>query len=240
MQALDKALAGGKAADEDQLKSESFCANKDKNTAKRIAVNEELLKRYPKKEYYAQLLNIYETADPKTDPLAIQQLLRFGFDKDFLTDEADYVRLADAALDAGASAEAQRVLEKGLAKKAIKADNKKATSLLEQAKTRAADDKKTIEQADTEAKAGKNGENDVRLGYRYFGNGQNDKAIEAINRGLQADRAARIKRPDDAQMVLGIAYFKANKKAEAAKAFTAAKADPKMAGVAKIWLNAAT
>ncbi len=238
MAALDKALAGGKSADEEQLKAQSFCANKDKNTAKRIAVNEELLKRFPKKEYYAQLLNIYETADPKTDALALQELLRFGFDKEYLTDDADYVRLADYALDAGTTAEAQRILEKGFAKKIIKTGDKKATALLEQAKTRAADDKKTTDQLDAEARAGKNGDSDVKIGYRYFSNGQYDKAVEALQRAMQPERAARIKRPDDANMVLGIALLKLKKNADATKAFTAAKADPRMAGVAKIWLNA--
>ena len=55
---------------------------------------------------------------------------------------------------------------------------------------------------------------------------------------MQPERAARIKRPDDANMVLGIALLKLKKNADATKAFTAAKADPRMAGVAKIWLNA--
>ena len=238
MAALDKALTGGKQADEEQLKAQSFCANKDKNTAKRIAVNEELLKRFPKKDYYAQLLNIYETAEPKTDAFALQQLLRFGFDHDFISEDTDYLKLADYGLDVGTTAEAQRVLEKGFAKKALKSGDKKASALLEQAKTRAAEDKKTIDQLDAEARAGKNGESDVKVGYRYFSVGQYDKAVEAIQRGLQADRAARLKRPDDASMVLGIAYVKLKKNTEAAKAFTAAKADPRMAGVAKVWLNA--
>ena len=238
MSALDKALAGGKQADEEQLKAQSFCANKDKNTAKRIAVNEELLKRFPKKEYYAQLLNIYENAEPKTDSLALQQLLRFGFDHDFLTEDSHYIKLADYGLDVGTTAEAQRVLEKGFAKKTLKSGDKKATALLEQAKTRAAEDKKTIDQLDAEARAGKNGESDVKVGYRYFSVGQYDKAVEAIQRGLQAERSARLKRPDDANMVLGIALVRLKKNAEAAKAFTAAKADPRMASAAKVWLTA--
>ncbi len=238
MSALDKALAGGKVAAEDQLKAQSFCANKDKNTAKRVAVNEELLKRFPKKEYFNQLLNIYETADPKTDPMALQQLLRFGFERDFLDQDTDFTKLADYDLDVGTTSEAQKVLEKGFAKKIIKAGDKKPTSLLEQAKTRAADDKKTIDQLDAEARAGKNGESDVKVGYRYFSVGDYAKAVEALQRGMQPDRAARIKRPDDANMVLGIALMKLKKNTDAAKAFTAAKADPRMAGVAKIWLNA--
>ena len=240
MPALEKALAGGRQPDELQLNAMNFCANQAKNTAKRIAINEELLKRFPKKTSYAQLVNIYET-DQKIDDTALAELLRFGFDHDWLDDEHDYVTLANFCLDVGAAAEAQRVLERGIQKKQIKSAgaNEKNGRLLEQAKSTAANDKKTLEQADAEARAGKNGDSDVRLGVRYFAVQQYDKAVAALQRGLQPDRAARIKRPDDANMVLGMALMKLKKNAEASKAFAAAKADPRMAAVAKIWLNAA-
>jgi hypothetical protein len=243
MPALDKALAGGKAADEQQLKFESFCFDKSKSTDKLIAVNEELLKRYPKphgKEYFRQLLVIYE-GDRKLEDMPLLHLLRFGFDNDFLEDEGDYVKLANLALDVGTPAEAQRVLEKAFAKKLVKTGDKpndKVPRLLDQAKVGAAADKKTIEQAEAEARAGKNGESDVKLGFRYFGMLQYDKAVEAIRRGQQPDRAARIKRPDDANAVLGMALLKLNKKPDAAKAFNEAKVVPRMAPVARIWLNA--
>jgi len=235
--ALDKALAGGKQADEEQLKQQSQCYYKDKNVDKRIVVNEELLKRFPKKDAYGQLLNIYQTDRKIDDNFALQELLRFGFEHDYLDSEPDFTKLADLALDVGANAEAQRVLEKGIQKKLVKNEGK-AKQLLEQAKTKGAEDKTTIAQTDAEARAGKNGETDVRLAYRYFGMAQYDKAVEAIQRGQQPDHAARIKRPDDANMVLGIALLKLKKNADAAKAFTAAKGDPKMAPVARIWLNA--
>jgi hypothetical protein len=38
-------------------------------------------------------------------------------------------------------------------------------------------------------------------------------------------------------MILGICYLKLNKKAEADKAFNFAKADPRMAQAAKMWLG---
>jgi len=239
MPALDKALAGGKLADEQQLNAKSFCANQKKDVDQRIVVNEELLKRFPKKTAYLQLLNIYET-DRKADDMALFALLRFGFDRDYLDDEEAYVHLANFCLDVGAAAEAQRVLGKGIQKRVVKNGGAKEKNgrLLEQAKATADSDKKTIAQADAEARAGKNGDGDVKLGGRYFGMQQFDKSAEAIQRGLQADRAARVKRPDDANMVLGMALLKIKKNADAAKAFTAAKADPRMAGVARIWLNA--
>jgi tetratricopeptide (TPR) repeat protein len=241
MPALEKALAGGKQADEPQLKSESFCADKSKNVDKRITVNEELLKRFPKKDAYLQLLNIYETGDKKLEDPPMLALLRFGFERDFLDDEAEFVRMANLCLDVGMAAEAQRVLEKVFQKKLVKTGDKptdKVPRLLDQAKVSTAADKKSIEQADAEARAGKNGESDVKLGFRYYAMQQYDKAVEALQRGQQPDRAARIKRPDDANMMLGTALVKLKKNADAAKAFNEAKVVPRMAPVARIWLNA--
>jgi tetratricopeptide (TPR) repeat protein len=235
LQALDKALAGGKQPDEDQLKVQMNCYLQLKQDEKMFAAAEEALKRFPKKVYFTQVLRALQ--EKKSDDLAIAEVLRLGFDRDWLEIEGDYVKLADVALDVGTTAEAQRVLEKGIQKKQVK-NADKVERLLKQAKDRAVEDAKTVGQLDAEARAGKNGESDVRLGYRYYSMGQFDKAVEALQRGLGPERLARVKRPDDANMILGISYAKLKKKPEAEKAFTAAKADARMASAAKIWLNA--
>ena len=70
----------------------------------------------------------------------------------------------------------------------------------------------------------------------YFGLEQYPAAIAALSRGLAPDHVARVQRPDDANMALGIAYARTKKFAEAEKAFQAAKADPRMAKAADLWL----
>jgi len=235
LQALDKALSGGRQPDEDQLKVQMNCYLQMKQDDKMQAAAEEALKRFPKKIYFTQVLRAMQ--DKKADDLAVAEMLRLGFDRDWLEAEGDYVKLADVGLDVGATAEAQRVLEKGIQKKQVK-NADKVERLLKQAKDRAVEDAKTIGQLDAEARAGKNGESDVRLGYRYYSMGQFDKAVEALQRGLGPERVARVKRPDDASMILGISFTKLKKKPEADKAFNFAKADPRMATAAKIWLNA--
>jgi tetratricopeptide (TPR) repeat protein len=233
---LDKALTGGKQPSEPQLKLQGRCYFQMKNNDKLLAVNEEALRRFPKKEYYNQVLAIYQ--EKKIDDLAMLAMLRYGYDRDYLDSEGDYLKLADRALDVGTTAEAQRVLEKGVAKKIIK-NVEKSDKLLKQAKDRAVEDVKNLAQLDAEARAGKNGDTDARLGLRYYSVGQFDKAVEALNRALSAERVARVRRPDDASMVLGVCYTKLKKSAEAAKAFNVAKADPRMTAAAKMWLGAA-
>ena len=233
--ALEKALAGGKSASEPQLQLQSACFAKGTDFDKRLAVNEELLRRFPKKDYFKQVLFVYQ-ATKKLDDYAYAQLLRFGYEHDYLDADADYIKLAEMALDVGTTGEALRILEKGIAKKTLKAADKVAR-LLDQAKSRSADDAKRVDQLDKEARAGKNGETDLKVGYIYFGMGQYDKAAEAIARALQPDHVAKVKRVDDANMMLGVAYTHGHKKAEADKAFAAAKAAPQMAAIAKIWTS---
>jgi tetratricopeptide (TPR) repeat protein len=235
LEALDKALAGGKEANEQQLKAKDSCYFQMKNQDRLLATAEELMRRFPKKDWYNQVLSINQ--ERKIDDLAILAMLRYGFEHDYLDNESDFLKLADRALDVGTTAEAQRVLEKAISKKVIK-KMEKADGLLKQAKDRAVEDAKTAAQLDAEAHAGKNGDTDYRLGMRYFSMKQYDKAADALQRALSPERVARVKRPDDANMVLGISLLKLNKKADADKAFNAAKADNRMAAAAKMWLGA--
>jgi tetratricopeptide (TPR) repeat protein len=237
--ALEKVL-GGKAADENQLKWQQTCYYKSKDTVKRLPVLEELVRRFPKKDYFTSLLTVYEL-EQKLDERALLNVLRWGFERDVLSRDVDYTEYAEFALNAGSSFEAQRALDRGTTKGVLKkADpSSKLGRLLDSTKRIAAEDKNKVVQLDKEARAGKNGESDVVLGMQYYGAGEYAKAAEALQRGLQADRVAKIKRVDDANMLLGIVQWKLKKRADADKAFGLAKADPRMAKAAGLWLGAA-
>jgi len=237
--ALDKALAG-KAADENQLKWQQGCYYKSKDTVKRLPVLEELVRRFPKKDYFASLLTVYEL-EQKLDERTLLNVLRWGFERDVLSRDVDYIEYAEFALNVGSSFEAQRALDRGTAKGVLKKGDpsSKLARLLDSTKRIAAEDKVKVVQLDKEARAGKNGESDVVLGAQYYGLGEYAKAAEALQRGLQADRVAKIKRVDDANLLLGIVQWKLKKRADADKAFGLAKADPRMAKAAGLWLGAA-
>lgn len=234
MASLDRAI-GNKPATEAQLKARNSCLFKAGNSARRQPVAEELLRRFPKKAYFTDVLGLYQ--EQKLDPRAMLNLYRLGFEKDLLEREVDYTAYADLAASAGNSSEANRALERGVAKGVIKKGdpNSRTARLLVSSAKIASDDRAKLPQLDKEARAGRNGESDVVVGASYYGLGEYAKAAEAIRRGLQADRVGRVKRPDDAQMLLGIALLKSGKKGEAEKAFQAAAADPKMAKAAELW-----
>ena len=76
------------------------------------------------------------------------------------------------------------------------------------------------------------------LGRLYAEQLQYDKAVEAISRGLQPGRVAKVKRVDESQLLLGYSYYKLGRLDEARAAFTEAAKDPRAAELVKLWLAA--
>ncbi|HUO80887.1 MAG TPA: tetratricopeptide repeat protein [Steroidobacteraceae bacterium] len=229
--------AAGKEPTEQALRILNSCYYKTGDKEHRQAVMEELLRRFPKPDYFADVLQIYQ--EQNLDKRALLNLYRFAFDKDWISRESMFVEYADQALDAGAPAEALKVIDTATSKGAFKiiAQTDRNGRLMAAAKQQAADDKKLLPQLDKEARGKASGEADVKVGLAYMGFGEYDKAAEAIERGLTPDRVAKVKRLDDAQMMLGICYKKLGKTDEAKKAFSAAQGDPRMAKAATIWLQ---
>jgi tetratricopeptide (TPR) repeat protein len=234
--ALEKSVEG-KEPTETDLKLEYQCYNTLGQKAKVTQALEALEARFFTREYLVSLMSNYEG---DTDAHAMMNLWRLAFDREFITRESEFLAYSDMALEAGSPAEALKVLETGIQKGSVKIISQTDSNArrLKQAKDLTADDKKMVASLDKEARAGKSGEADVKVGLAYFGLGEFDKAAESIERGLTPERIGKVKRVDDAYMNLGIAYYKLGKKDLAEKAFKSAEADARMARAAHIWLQA--
>ena len=234
--ALEQAVAGREAS-ELELKQQNYCYYQLKNEAKREPVMEQLVVRFPSRDYYHDLLLVYD--EDKMDKGGVFNVLRLMLAKDFMTRESEFVKFADLAIEFGAPKEALDAVNKGLQMGAVKliAATDHNSMLLAQAKQQAAEDRKQIAALDKEAQAGKNGEADVKVGLAYLGLGDYQKAVDAIQRGLAADKVGKVKRVDEANMNLGIALLKLGKKDEAMAAFTAAASDPRMTKAANLWMK---
>jgi tetratricopeptide (TPR) repeat protein len=162
-------------------------------------------------------------------------ILRLADGVGAMSEGPQYIEMAQLAMGQGLPGEAQAVLERGMQKGAfsVARDKDHATRLLADAKTAVTLDKSTLDKQDASARAKPTGDSDVKLGAAYLSYGQNEKAIEAINRGVAK---GGVKNPDEAGLLLGMAYLRANNKAEAAKAFQTVNQDPTMARIAKLWL----
>ena len=235
--ALEQALVGREPT-ETQLKQQNYCYYQLGDKPKRTGVMEQLVRRFLKRDYFIDLLNLYQDTNP--DERLTLNLYRFGFDRDYLARENEFVEFAELAVKVGSPAEALAAIEKWLAKAGAAKPSERVSELLKQSRRGAADDKAQIATLDKQARAGTNGGADVALALAYLGLGQYDKAADAIQRGLTPERVHGVKRVDDANMTLGIAFMKLQKKDEAAKAFTAARADARMARAADVWLWSTT
>ena len=101
---------------------------------------------------------------------------------------------------------------------------------LERARSGAALDAKELPNAEKQLAAAKNGTQMVGIGKLYFSTGDYAKAADAIQKGI-AKGATDV---DDANLLLGIAYARAGRVADAQAAFAAVKA-PALSDVARLW-----
>jgi tetratricopeptide (TPR) repeat protein len=195
---------------------------------------EKLVVYYPKPAYWNGLLYQLLRTQGLTDrhTLNIYRLMQAT---QTLKEASDYTEMAELAVSAGNPGEAQKVLEQGFTagifvEQRVKDRNQR---LLDAAKKAATTDLASLPKLEKEAAAAKTGGVDIALGGGYLSHGQNDKAIEAIARGLGK---GGLKSPVEGQLMLGIAQLRAGNKAEALKTFKSVKTDdPVYERIAKLW-----
>jgi tetratricopeptide (TPR) repeat protein len=228
-----KLTAAGKHPDEQTLRIiQSACYNLKDNDCVAEQM-EQLVILFPKPSYWQDLTNSLMRVSKNDKELL--NILRLADGVDVMTESAQFTEMAQLAMAQGLPGEAQSIIERGTAKGAYKDARQKALAarLLGEAKTAVELDKSTLPKQDAAARAKTTGDADVKLGGAYLSYGENDKAVEALQRGIAK---GGVKNPDEAGLLLGIALLRANKKAEAATAFGTVNKDPAMARIAKLWM----
>jgi tetratricopeptide (TPR) repeat protein len=194
--------------------------------------SEKLVKYYPKPEYWQSVVVSMMRADATDNQML--NVMRLAMHVDAMNTSDQFTEMAEIALNAGLPGEAISAIDAGKAKNVFKEARKAdIDKLMERAKSAADIDKKSLAQQDTSAKANAQGNADVKLGAAYLSYGDPAKAIEVLNRGISK---GGVRNPDEAGLLLGIAYLKSGNKPEAAKAFQSVNKDPTLTRVAKLWL----
>jgi tetratricopeptide (TPR) repeat protein len=230
---INKIETSGKTPDEPSYRIlQSACLQLKDNDCV-VEQIEKLVAHYPKPKYWLDMTDALLRTS-KSDKELIN-ILRLADGVGAMSEGPQYIEMAQLAMGQGLPGEAQAVLERGIQKGAfsVARDKDHATRLLADAKTAVTLDKSTLDKQDASARAKPTGDSDVKLGAAYLSYGENEKAIEAINRGIAK---GGVKNPDEAGLLLGMAYLRANNKAEAAKAFQTVTKDPAMARIAKLWM----
>ena len=233
----DKAIAAarkaGEAPKENLYQFKLQCASDAGDTPGMAAVLVDLIRLTNKSTYWNTLLRI-ERQDERDDHNTLM-LYRVMYDTNSMTAGSDYMEMAQLLGDSALPAEAETVLEKAMNTPGLINDQQKerATRLLNSFKSRAEADKKGLPQLDAEAKKNPAGELDVKLGEVYYGVGDYQNAVTAINRGLQK---GQVKHLDEGYVYLGRSQVALKNTADAKKAFAGLKSVPNISPrVLKVW-----
>jgi hypothetical protein len=202
-----------------------------KDTACETAGFEKLVTYYPNPEGWASLMQSLLKGGPD---VTLLNSFRLASEVGALSRGSDYTELAQLALERGLPGEAASVMETAFARKVYteQRDIDRNTRLLNSAKSRISADKAGLAAADRAAAAGASAEDDLRVAQAFMSYGQHAQAVAAAERAVKKGNG---KTPGEAQLVLGLAQFKAGNKPAAVKAFTAVKGDPSLERVAKLW-----
>lgn len=204
-------------------------AEKQNNDAA-IDILEKLITFYPKKQYWVQLSFMYSEKNLESKQLAAMET---AYVQDMLEKDGEYRNMASLFLSAEAPWKAAKVLKRGLEEEIVE-DNSKNWELYAGSLRQAQEVDQAIPAMKTAAEKSDNGDLYARLGSIYLDAERFDDAISAITNGLQR---GGVKRPDQARLVLGMAYFNKDQYVKAREAFRAAGRDERSEQYARQWIK---
>lgn len=226
----------GQAPKEDWLRLVQDCQNRLDDREGASETLRKLVRHFNKPDDWSALLSGSRNRQSDEVNLGYFRLMR---DVGTLKRDREYFEFAQLAMDekvGNAPTEAVQIVEEGVAKGILKSDDKaqqgRYDRLLQAAKERAQASKQSLPQLAKQTEAAANGQADVALGEAYFGAGEYDAAVTALQRGI---KRGGVTDPDEAQVVLGLAQLKKGQKDQARQALRAVKKDSKWAPLADLW-----
>ena len=179
-------------------------------------VLEELLLRFPKKQYWVQLALIYGAREDYDVSLAVQQM---AYDQGFLTEDKELRRLARSYLYRDLPYPAAKVMEKELEDGRIEADSG-AYELLANSWIAAREYDRSLPPLERAAELADDGNLYVRLGQVQMQREEWSEAAQMLRKALDK---GDLKNQGNAVLLLGIALYNDSKAAQARRYFTEAR-----------------
>ena len=188
---------------------------------------------YPKKQYWVQASHLYGEKKEEQKQLA---LMEAAYEQGFLDRSSELVTMSYLYLNAEVPYFAASVIEKGFDDELVD-DKSKNYELAGSAWAQAREVEKSIPMMEKAAAKSDEGELYVRLGNVYLDGDQFAEAADSVSKGL---KKGGVKRPDQARLVLGMAYFNLGEYNKARKAFRDAGKDERSEKYAKQWISYVT
>lgn len=190
----------------------------------------ELIRQYPKKQYWIQLASLYGQMEDQRKQLNVLEL---AYLQGYLVQEAEVLTLASLLLNEELPLRAARVLRKGLDSGVI-TSTLEHWRLLAQAWTMAQEYEQAIPALTRAAELSQDGKLDVILAQSYMNLDRWSEAVAAARNGI---RKGGLDRADQAYVLIGQALFEMEQFDEARQAFGEAQADRRSRQLAAQWLS---
>ena len=210
-----------------QLLAALYVQNQDYASA--APVFEELVMRFPKKQYWVQLSLIYGARDNFRHSLAVQQI---AYLQGFLTKDDELRRFARSYLYASLPHQAALILDEGLRDGSIDPESD-AYTLLANSWIQAREFERSLEPLMKAALLADNGNLYVRLGQVHM---QREEWPAAVNLLHQAIDKGGLDSPGMAQLLLGISYYNNDRVDSARSSFAHARKHEKTRKQASDWI----
>ncbi len=223
----------GRKPSEEELQILANCYLRQNDNAGYVSAIEKLVLHYPKKSYWTDLLARVQKKPGFSDRLSVH-VYRLRFATGNFTTPADYMELAQLALQAGMPAEAKKVMDKGYAEGVLG----KGAEAARQGRLRdlVARSLETWERErgknEQQARALPDGDELVKLGFNYVYEGKADKGLALMREGIRKGT----RRGEDAQLRLGEAELQAGRKAHAVKTLRGVRGKDGTADLARLWI----
>ena len=235
--ALKAAVAANEAAGmhppEVRLQMLASSQSQLKNDAAYVVTLEQLVRLYPKKDYWNSLLANVERK-PGFEDYVILDVYRLRLATGSMKEAEDFTDMANLALRGGYPAEAKSALDAGIAAGLLGHGKGGAEfdKLRLRADAQAEEDRKALGQGDARVEQAKDGTGLFANGFNYVTHGRFDQGVPMMERGIAR---GGLKHPDLARLELGVAYALAGKKEPARAVFAQVTGTDGAADLARLW-----
>ena len=198
-----------------------------------LGILKELVELYPKVEYWLTMAGTYSELKRLDKQMSILEMM---YEAGSLQRGNQQLNLANLYMLHEAPYKAAVLLEKGMGEGKIE-ENIRNLRLLSQAWLQAQENEKSLPPLIQAAKLTKDGELDMRLAQAYINLYRYDEAIKSLR---TAFKKGGLKRPDQANIMLGLALFETQNFDDSLEAFRAASKDKRSRKAAETWLGYVT
>jgi len=229
--AIEEDEKAGRTPAEEQLQLLASCHARLNDNAGYVAALEKLIAHHPKKGYWPDILARIQRNPGFSDRYALD-VYRLKFAAGAMRDAADYVDMAQLALQSGEPAESRLVVEEGFSKGVLGtgSDGPRHARLRDLTIKQLAADAKVLDDGE---KLARSPDALARAGYALVMAGQADKGLALMER---ARDAGGFRYPGEAALHLAQAYRIAGKKDKAIQAFKVVEGKDGAADLARLWL----